>query len=243
MIVLVVNCFLARFRGQPGDREKRGTHEKEIQGSGRETQSEWEGERGGVPNSSNGRPGLKWKHISSKLATGSDWLKETQADGPLKWTCNRKQEKKVSQTMKMWRWAENTAPILGELHKRVSTPASKMWRQNLSSYNQELQQKTRKITSRSVSASLTLWQFIFLWLSKVGDSFFILGFSFFFDNYEWEVANKLCIKWTYSRRLCVCHFFLWQGKKQGSNQNIRHTTYTQTILNGDITRLCDAVVL
>ena len=51
----------------------------------------------------------------------SDWLKETQAEMPLKWTQDRKQGKKVSWILDvmMWRWLKITAPILDE-HREES---------------------------------------------------------------------------------------------------------------------------
>ena len=129
----------------------------------------------------------------------------------------------------MWRWAKNYGTHFWVSHlKRSHTCHKTVKRGPASKHMEELQQKTRTIISRSVSAlSLSLsfsllttvyfsLPFYWRWLS----SCFVFSL---FSNYKWKViANKLFYLWT-KTVFWVIITFLTARLQQGSDGNLRYS--------------------
>ena len=135
-----------------------------------------------------------------------------------------------------------TAPTSGEIREEVPLPPRRCEDGTPGSHVRELQQKTRKIISRSVFVSPALWRFISLYPKQLTQ--FILCFLSLQRLLRQVVANKLL----YSRInwwcLCVRHFFSWWSLQQGFDWSLRRSA---TLINYwercCYTCLCGAVAL
>ena len=139
MIVFVVSCLLARFRGQPENSGKRGSYIRKSFDVVWERERERERERGYKGNWKMNGSFLKsrsWQQLTPKLKIERYqqqigrrlWLVERNStERPLEWTQHRRQEKKISwrPVPEVWRCVENYGTHFGWAPRRSPTPVKK----------------------------------------------------------------------------------------------------------------------